>query len=227
MAYRQTQFAPDEWYHCYNRGVEKRTVFETKSDYQRFLQSLFLCNDTEPVRRDNIRDKSHTEIFQIEKNESLVSVGAYCLMPNHFHLLLQEKIDGGISQFMQKLGTAYTMYFNIKNERVGGLFVKPFRSKHIHDDRYLQRVTQYIHLNPVELFERNWKTNPPVARRRLATLREQVLKYPYSSLFDYIETNKRPEIGILDPKAVSLLRNDTSSFAETLKDAALYYQSIE
>ena len=80
---------------------------------------------------------------------------AYCLMPNHFHLLLQDALPagGGISKFMQKVGTAYTMYFNASRERAGNLFVKPFRSKHVSDDRYFKRVAQYIHFNPIELME--------------------------------------------------------------------------
>ena len=145
-------FAPDEWYHCYSRGVDKRTTFESPREYKRFIELLYLCNSEEPIHRSNLLNKTNEEILSVLRGAPLVSIGAYCLMPNHFHLLLKDLSEegDGISRFMQKLGTAYTMFFNTSRERTGNLFVKPFRSKHIKDDEYLKRVTQYIPFNPIE-----------------------------------------------------------------------------
>src|SRR3989344_578137 len=110
-------FAPKEWYHCYSRGIDKCIVFKDTTDYQRFVGLLYLANTSTVLHRSNLGHFNFHELFTISLKEPLVSIGAYTLMPNHFHLLLYEKSAGGISMFMQKLGTAYTMYFNVKNKR--------------------------------------------------------------------------------------------------------------
>src|SRR3989344_8017211 len=141
---RQISFSKDEWYHCFNRGVEKRKVFQDEFDANRFLMTLYLANGTEPINLYSDRKPELTKTFVLNRGKPIVAVGAYCLMPNHFHLLIKETMEGGITTFMRKLGTAYTMYFNAKNERVGNLFMKPFRARHVGDDRYFQHVLQYI-----------------------------------------------------------------------------------
>ena len=191
-------FAPGEWYHCYSRGIDKRIVFENKSDYQRFISLLYLANSSLAMCRSQLGHLNHHELLAIPRGESFVSIGAYTLMPNHFHLLLYEKNEGGISTFMQKLGTAYTMYFNIKHERSGGLFTKPFRAQHVSDDRYLQYVVDYIHLNSSELFKYDQK-EADTSRRRLevsARLLAKVEAYPFSSLPDFNKA-PRPEKALL------------------------------
>lgn len=213
-------FAIDEWYHCFSRGVDKRRTFQNLSDYQRFLQLLYLANSDTAVHRSDLKLK-HKDIFTISRGRKLVSIVAFCLMPNHFHLVLREETEGGISRFMQKLGTAYTMYFNIRNERVGNLFVKPFRSKHIADDEYLNHVVQYIHLNPLEIYEPDWK-------RGLAfiapSLEAELRTYSYSSLPSYLN-QENCERAILDEFAMSLV--DTSvSLSRILKDAREYYAEL-
>jgi hypothetical protein len=223
MAYRHIPFAPGEWFHCYTRGVESRTVFEAAGDYRRFMESLYLCNSSAPARRDDLERKSPIDLFQYPRIETLVDVGAYCLMPNHFHLLLRATSDNGLTKFMQKLGTAYSMYFNIKNERVGGLFITPFRSKHVPGDSYFKRVTQYIHANPIELFEPAWKTG--AARRRLAVIEKRLKRYPHSSLPDYLGV-KRPERAILSDEAFKLIAAGLPRLSTLLEETALYYQEI-
>ncbi len=215
-------FAPDEWYHCYSRGVEKRRVFENTRDYQRFIQTLYLANSTEPIHQDNLRKFSHEEILSQRRGDLLVAVGAYCLMPNHFHLLLKELVDGGITQFMRKVGTAYTMYFNIKNERVGNLFNKPFRSKHINDDRYLKWVPQYLHLNPAELFEQGWKEGKV---KNFKSLTQKLRHYPYSSFSDYCGI-QRVERSILHEPSVEMLNEDMTPAAKLISKARGYYQEL-
>lgn len=146
----RTPLAPKELYHLYNRGTEKRKIFDSRADYERFLALLYLSNSIEPVHINNQRYRGSTlvERLELERGEQLVSIAAYCLMPNHFHLLVQEHEEGGISKFMQKLVTGYTMYYNTKNERTGALFQGKFKSEHAGDDRYLKYLLAYIHLNP-------------------------------------------------------------------------------
>ena len=120
---RKIVFAPGEYYHLYNRGVEKRTIFDNEVDRKRFLSLLYICNNTAPIVIRDLKDAGYSmeDIFDIER-VPLVSIGAYCLMDNHFHLLIKEIDDGGITLFMKRFTTAYTMYFNEKNRRVGFRF---------------------------------------------------------------------------------------------------------
>ncbi len=194
MAIRKTPFALDEWYHCYNRGVDKRTTYEDRGDYRRFLEQLHLANSTVPLRRDDITARTFEEIVRTKKKEPLVSIGAFCLMPNHFHLVLKEITEGGITKLMQKLGTAYTMYFNERHERTGNLFLKPFRSRHVHEDRYFQHLINYVHCNPAELYEPGWKAGKVKNYNDLA---KRLIEYPYSSLGAY-EDAELPVRNILD-----------------------------
>ena len=120
-------------------------------------------------------------------------------MPNHFHILVTERVEGGISQFMEKLATAYVMYFNTKNERRGSLFEGPFKVKHIDSDSYLNWVFSYIHLNPVKLVDSNWKesgiSNP-------TAVKDFINDYKYSSYSDYF-LGDRTESVILNKETFS------------------------
>ncbi len=177
-------FAVDEWFHCYGRGIDKRNTFKSKEDYERFVALIYLANSSKRVHISNQRNKSLRDIFALERGDQLVSIGAFCLMSNHFHLLLKEVTENGISTFMQKLGTAYTMYFNLKHSRTGGLFVKPFRSRHVHDDTYFQWVLQYIHCNPAEITEPGWKVGRV---ENMVKLTKALQMYPYSSYGAFLD----------------------------------------
>lgn len=222
MAYRRTAFGIGEFYHCYSRGIDKRKVFLDEQDYVRFIDALFLCNSQKALHREHICAENRTELFAMERGKTPVSVVAYCLMPNHFHIILREKEEGGITRYMQKLGTAYTMYFNAKYERVGSLFTKPFRSKHIDDDRYLKQVIQYVHLNPVEILEPGWKE---AALRSGSMLPRKVRAYPYSSLPEYSDI-RRNERTILDMEVVDSLFDSMPLLEYVLDDAYEYHASL-
>ena len=140
-------------------------------------------------------------------------------MPNHYHLLLKEVVDGGISSFMRKVGIAYTLYFNAKNERMGNLFVRPFRSRHIGTDRYFQRVLQYIHSNPAELYEPGWKSGNV---RDIRALEKKIQEYPYSSLKNYAE--KRITNPILARDGFDIA--DQPTLRRMLEDARTYYGEV-
>ena len=194
MAYRRTPLALGETYHCYSRGIDRRITFQDEADYERFLQALYICNDVASFSQKHLSEIDYRTVLNLDRGKPLVSIIAYCLMPNHYHLVLREVTEGGITRFMHKVGTMYTMYFNAKNERIGGLFVKPFRSKHIDDDSYLQRLVPYVHLNPAELFEPGWKDGRVVDRPGLST---KLKNYRYSSLPEY-DGSQRLESRILD-----------------------------
>ena len=109
-----------------------------------------------------------------------MAIGCYCLMPNHFHLLLREIKDGGISKFMLKLQTGYSMYFNTKNERKGALWQGVFKAEHATDDEYLQYLFSYIHLNPTKLLMTDWRERI-LSGKMTEKLYRYVVDYPYSS----------------------------------------------
>jgi putative transposase len=216
----QTHFSPGEWYHCYNRGVDKRITFESEKDYERFLQILYLSNSSKRIHRSDFGPVSTEKILTTPRDTPLVEIGAFCLMPNHFHILLKEINEGGITSFMQKVGTAYTMYFNIKNERAGNLFMKPFRALHVSEDRYFQHVINYIHCNPAELYERGWKFG---SVKNLKRLKDKLLAYPYSSFAIY-KNNLHSLRAILTKEVFNIVRQSTPQ--QMLKEALEYYATV-
>ncbi len=179
---RRIEFEVGEWYHCFTRGIDGRETFQDAVDYERFLSLIYLANDETPVTLFNQSQHTLSDALKLERGSRLVTTGAYCLMPNHYHLLLKEHTEKGISRFMQKLGTGYAMYFNLKHQRIGNLFTKPFRAKHIAGEGYFQRLISYLHLNPAELFEGGWKKG---GENYIKKMEIQLGIYPYSSLKDY------------------------------------------
>ncbi len=216
---RRLQFALGEWYHCFNRGVDKRNVFEKEYDANRFLMLLYAANAEESIDLFRIRKVRLQDILASERGEPIVAIGAYCLMSNHYHLLLKEVVEGGITSFMRKIGTAYTMYFNANNSRVGHLFSGPFRARHIHNDRYFQKVVEYIHCNPAELLERGWKKGK---LQNIHKLQQTLMDYPYSSLKTFAsEGNADP---IISREVLELAH--MRPLGRMLEEARDYYADI-
>ncbi len=184
---RKITFAQNEFYHIYNRGTEKRKIFMDKADYERFLALLYLCNSKETVHL-SIQGSTLKERLSLERSNPLVDICAYCLMPNHFHLLIREKTKNGISQFVHKVTTGYTMYFNKRNQRNGTLFQGRFKATHVKNDRYLKYLISYIHLNPVKIIEPEWKENGIKNKNKANHFLEN---YPYSSYFDFCGKNRQ------------------------------------
>lgn len=181
---RKTPFVESEYYHLYNRGVDKRAVYSSANDYKRFMMLLYLANSDEGVRVDNIlKTYSFEDVFTRERSDPLVAIGTFCLMPNHFHILATPLVENGLSKFMLKLETGYSMYFNKKNNRSGSLFQGPFKSEHAGDDRYLKYLFSYIHLNPAKLKDSHWKGKIGMKH---SAIRKFVEAYPYSSLPEYL-----------------------------------------
>lgn len=179
---RTTKFAEGEYYHLYNRGVDKRVTFNTKEDHQRFQTYLYILNDAHNGRAASILQTKMRDPYAERRIEPLVAIGAYCLMPNHFHILATPIAENGISRFMHKLQTAYTLYFNEKTSRTGSLFQGPFKSVHVDSDSYLKYLYAYIHLNPARLLTQEWKAASAEELRSLGT---KILAYPYSSAGEY------------------------------------------
>lgn len=178
MSTRLTGFVNGEYYHIYNRGNSKMEIFHDQEDYL-YLQNLFFIMNTEERFKSrfvkNEENKNHT-------TDLLVSLGAYCIMPNHFHILLKQEKENGISKFMQKLSTAYVMYYNKKYKRTGSLFEGKFKSKYVTEDTYLRYLFSYIHMNPLKILDPDWKNKAKYPSREMIAFLEQ---YRYSSFHEY------------------------------------------
>lgn len=148
MSIRKIQFGEECYYHIFNRGVDKRSIFEDKNDIYYFFNRLTDLNiDAVNSRLTTKRFKKQGEAIIEPNHAKLVSIIAYCLLPNHFHLVLKQESKDGISKFMQKLGTSYTMYFNTKYKRSGSLFQGKFKANLIGGDFGLPVLSVYINLN--------------------------------------------------------------------------------
>ena len=170
------QYLENGYYHIYNRGVEKRVIFQDSQDYKVFLS--YLKDYLTPIDKISLR-KTLLNTFYNRKDKIIkkiamnnfsnrISLLAYCLMPNHFHLLIKQKNERGIENFMKSLGTRYVMYFNKRNKRTGGLFQGRYKAVLIDSDEQLLELSRYIH------------TNPKPYKGRI------FLEYPYSSIHAYL-----------------------------------------
>ncbi len=213
---RKVQLAVGEYYHVYNRGVEKRDIFVAPRDYERFLYHLFSCNDTSPLLNSQFHYRGLASIkakAMVDRRNRLVDIVCFCVMPNHFHLLLCQRLEDGISKFMQKIGTAYTMYFNTKQQRSGSLFQGTFKVKHINQDIYLKHLTRYIHLNPLEFFEPQWKDKGVV---NIDGAVKYVREYPWSSYADFVGGNRYDFL--LNPDIIKKSYASTEEYERFIED---------
>jgi len=177
---RNFSFSVGEHYHLYTRGVDKMIIFKNKSDYERFQRLLYICNGDKPVVFKLVQG---VPLDEVDRGESLVTIIAYTLMPNHLHIIVQEKDEGGVTKFMGKLMTAYSMYFNKKYERSGPLFTRPFRAEHVDNDSYFRWIFSYVHLNPISLVEKDWKNKGIHNQQKVKRFLDN---YKYSSFIDYV-----------------------------------------
>lgn len=192
MAQRKTIFAENSFYHVYNRGNSKQVIFRDKEDHVHFMKLLYVSNSDKRF----IVERISSDIYKYERGDPIVAIGAYCLMPNHFHILVTQLKDNGISSFMKKLSTAYAMYFNKKYKRTGSLFEGRFKALYANDDVYLKYLYSYIHLNPVKLINPAWKEEKI---KDIQKTNSFLQNYQYSSYIDYFNENyNRYEKQILD-----------------------------
>jgi len=146
---RKVQFANGEYYHLFNRGVDKREIFLDQKDLDRFLQSMSEFNTLTPIGGIYAASfhKNNPLRNLVSKTEALVDFICYCLCPNHYHFVLRQSTDRGIEKFMHRLGLGYTNYFNKKHQRTGSLFQGTFKANHIDSNEYLLYANAYVNLN--------------------------------------------------------------------------------
>lgn len=177
-------------YHVYNRGVEKRTIFVSPQDYKIFLGYLreylsppIVNADDDFLAQNYYQRKCYADVIQLE---------AYVLMPNHFHLLIQQKNSDAMKEFLQSLCTRYSVYFNKQHDRVGSLFQGRYKAVMVKTDEQLVHLSRYIHLNPTDL----------------GVSVDLLDKYPYSSFPNYL--SQRDETWVIPGRILNQFRDKRS-----------------
>lgn len=198
MSLRKENLVSGQIYHIYNRGVDKRDIFIDDEDRIRFVHDLFEFNDENPTINLAVHLKYKNEIKEvglpkIERNPKkvLVEILVFCMMDNHYHLILRQKVENGITEFMRKLGTGYTNYFNQKYERTGSLFQGRFKSICIKNDSHLMYLPLYIHLNPLDFKFHEWR------EKKIKNYTEAIKfldSYRWSSYMDYTGQKNFPSL---------------------------------
>lgn len=204
------RFGEGEYYHLYNRGIGKANIFRDDTDRKRFLFSLLYYQS--PKKFDHIerfvKYYTHETGFIVSEkiladvlDTRVVELVCFCLMPNHFHLLVREKEEGGISAYMQRVMTAHTRYMNTKYEASGHLFESRYKAVHVADNHQLLYLSAYIHRNPREL--KAWKGKE--------------FEYPWSSLQDLTEANRWGGLLEADIIAEQFEAEPNSNYADFVK----------
>ncbi len=216
---RKVQFEVGKYYHIYNRGVDKRDVFLDNNDYSRFLKSLLEFNRLDPIgslvdlEERFLSESNSLRSFEAVKNipecskgigfqttvpsQRLVDIVSYCLNPNHYHLLIKQLVDDGISKYLHKVGVGYTNYFNKKNQRSGSLFQGKFKSVHIDSDEHLVWVSAYVNGNSqihgliLDVSKYQWCSYPEyLGLTDLAICNKEVILSQYKDLEKFKKANE-------------------------------------
>lgn len=205
MPYRTTPFVDGEFYHLYNRGINKQITFFDKRDYSRFTQTLFYYQIANPKPKFSLFKQS--SLFKIDESKKIVEIICYCLMPNHYHLLVKQLQEGGISEFMRKFINSYTKYRNTKHKQLGPVFQSLFKAVRIETDEQLIHTSRYIHLNPL-----------------VSLLVKDLKLYPYSSYKTYIDLENDPRVA---KKEILNFFSSPQKYERFVLDQAEYGMTLE
>lgn len=185
-----------EIYHALNRGVDKREIFLDTQDYARFVHDLFEFNDTKPAGNVHYSFSNHVLDLRnpnMVPRERIVDIHGWCLMKNHYHLLLSERREGGLTLFLRKLNVGYANYFNERYERSGTLFQGRTKKIPVERDAHFLYILHYLHLNPLDYHAdtRSWREGVlPQSKKAL----EYLSKYRWSSYLDFVGDKNFPSI---------------------------------
>lgn len=205
MPYRVIPFVSGGYYHLYNRGLSKQSIFNNSRNYLRFKRTFLYYQIQNPKPKFSLYRQS--KIFPIDPSKKLVDIVCYCLMPNHFHLLVKQLADGGISEFIRRFIHSYVKYWNIKYAHQGPLFEGIFKAVYIETDEQLLHLSRYIHLNPL-----------------VSNLVKNLKFYHWSSYNDYIGPSDNLEI-VKDP-VLSFFKSP-KEYEQFVLDQASYGGTLE
>ena len=215
MPARFTPLVTNQYYHLFNRGVNKQPIFQGVRDYKRVVDILEFYSFNPKLRFSKFLLLSQEDRNKFMENlraqgDKLVDVICFCLMPNHFHLLLNQIQDNGISKFMANLQNSYTRYFNTKHERVGPLLQGQFKAVLIEDDSQLLHVSRYIHLNPYSSF--------------VVKDLESLEQYQWSSFPEYLGVASKE---ICNKQIILNYFKDVADYKQFVFDQADYQRELE
>ena len=214
-----------EIYHVLNRGVEKRQIFMDKQDYLRFIHDLYELNNQDRVETTylNFRDYGDSgkvaKVINKKPRKPLVDLMAFCLMPNHYHILLIPRVENGVPRFMQKVNMGYSKYFNQKYERTGTLFQGRYKGILITDNTHFLHLPFYTHLNPLDLSYPEWRENK-ISDPRGAL--EFLKSYRWSSHLDYLGIKNFPSV--LSMKHLREVLGDSKDYSKLVEN---YLKNIQ
>ncbi len=200
---RHTPFFTNGYYHLFNRGVDKRKIFLRFGYYLRFLKTVRSILNTGSATPRVISNQGLAL-------KSKIHILAYCLMPNHYHFLIKQTQDEGVTEFMHRLNTSYTMYFNLNNKRTGRLFEYTFKAKTVSSDELLLHLSRYIHLNPV-----------------IAGIVEKPNEWRWSSYQEYFDIESHPICEINEILSYFSSRDDYKQFISDQISYAKILHEIE
>jgi putative transposase len=218
MPGRKVPLVNDHFYHVYNRGISHIPVFITKKDYTRFIDLLGYYRLAPPLptfsKLKRIDRNERETLFKSlrKKKRKLVDVLCFCLMPNHFHLLLRQNQKGGISKFLSQIQNGYTKYFNIKNKRSGPIFQSKFKSVLIETEEQLLHLSRYIHLNPYS--------------SAIVDSFQKLKDYPWSSLPHYLSSGNLHNQFCQKEVVMSYFKNE-NEYEKFILDRADYQKELE
>lgn len=213
------EYGAGGYYHIYNRGVEKRVIFEDEADYKTFIGYLKLYLSPPNLQGLALKDESGKNIppSHIPRNfNTEIELIAYCLMPNHFHFFIRQNTDRGMAEFMQSVVQKYVMYFNKKYKRIGTLFQGRYKTVHVTNEGQFTYITKYIHRNPINILP----SGPGP---------EGLREYKYSSYGNYLGSFKQSWVkteDILSYFSKTNPRNNYQSFVEEIGDIARVYKEM-
>lgn len=211
---RKTELVTNSIYHVFNRGIDKRTTFSDKHEFLRAYQILkYYRYSLPPVKLSRfllLGDSSRNSLMEENWGVKLVSIKTFCLMPNHFHLLLEQLVDNGISKYLSQIQNSYTRYFNIKNKRVGQLFLDNFKNVLVNDESQLLHLSRYIHLNPYTA----------------GVVKDygQLCNYEWSSIKEYIGGS---DDNLCDKEMISSYFNSMQKYKNFVLDNAEYQRELK
>jgi len=187
-------------YHVLNRGIDGRTLFLDSQDYARFVHELYEFNDTRPAdnlhRLFNPKMKDLGGLSFLREREQLVEIHGWCLMKNHYHLLISELIEGGLIKFMTKVNVGYAKYYNERYNRHGHLFQGKTKKILIGHEAHFLYILHYLHLNPLDYLTgaTKWRERSKGIIKNTKDALEYLNSYRWSSYLDYCGTKNFPSI---------------------------------
>lgn len=214
MSERKAPLVTDQLYHVFNRSLNREIIFVNSWNFSRYLKLIdYYRNTHQPVslsRLLQLNKKLREEILHSLQKDNLLRVDilAYCIMPTHYHFILRQVADDGITKFIRDTSNSYGKYFNKKSERYGPVFQGRFKAVRIESDEQLLHVVRYVHLNPYSSF--------------IVKNLDEVLKYPYSSMHEYM--NAKPSF--VSKELVLELHNGIEQMIRFTLNQANYQQTL-